>query len=180
MPNYKVGKDLCPIYEDDEQCTNKAELVRNLKLILFSALSSMMSTTLTIPFMMRITNKNLEIMSEEIEWEINDIYLPEESMRSQSDSWSIKSYPVNSNVIPNNNDQKGENISTPSEENESMLCRRFKQVLGTPSTESKHSSWSGTQPEENNWGDSSMPAPPTRKRKHYPMPGKNSRKRKRK
>ena len=33
----------------------------------------------------------------DIDCQINDISLPDESMRSQSDNWSMKSYPIHQN-----------------------------------------------------------------------------------
>jgi hypothetical protein len=69
-------------------------------------------------------------------------------MPSLSDNWSIKSFPVNVNEVKKNIELKQMNSSVASDENESILCRRLIQVLGTPSPESEKSSCSDSQPDE--------------------------------
>lgn len=62
-----------------------------------------------------------EILSADLDSQMNDISTPDESMRSQSDSWSMMSYPVTSNkdnksCISSSGYERSSNI----EENDSM------------------------------------------------------------
>lgn len=124
-----------------------------------------------------------EILSQDLESQ-NGISTPDESMRSQSDTWSMKSYPINSgkenrSCVSSSGYEKNSN----SEENDSMLCP-FNHLGEYNCSKSSIShatracvpSLSKPAPAQ----EPKMAPPPKRKRKKYPNPGKTSRKRKRK
>lgn len=95
MSNYSVYQDLCPIYEDDEQYLNRHELVSSTGFTNFRNWARRgAAAALITPTMALTTNRQQDTLSEDIDWSMNDIYLPDDMVKLQADNWSMKSYPI--------------------------------------------------------------------------------------
>ena len=171
---------MCPIYEDDEQQIAKNECVSGSSPSpqTDSKFSKKAVDPFTTLFWATGANKSEDLMSQDIDCQIGDIYLPDESMRSQSDNWSMKSYPVNSPVPDELQFANWANCGL-SEVGENSSKR------GDSNTEKSSGKDNEDQPKDGDGEgsvneDAAMPAPPKRKRKKYVMLKNTSRKRKRK
>jgi len=122
-----------------------------------------------------------EEMLDSVDCSNPDIYLPDDSSKSLTDSWSLKSYPTSFVNEDNTPSSWSSNLRRHiSERSQGRYCSRVIDTTLIGSSDISCTQLNQNEVVKNNLTrqESYMPAPSWRKRKRYPNPGKISRKRK--